>query len=290
MITIHPFSPELFLRIIEEYRINSLVTPPHILGLTLSHENIKTTDLSSLRVYGCGGSMVAEELSNQMQKYLPNGTLCVGYGISEIPNIVALNQPPKSGAVGLLREGLRVKIVDVNGNQCGVNESGEIRIKIPCIFNGYYDNEEMTRNSFDADGWFMTGDIGHFDEDGYLFHGGRQKDILKYCNHQISPSEIESLLMEHPAVKQVCVVGVPDLICTDLPAAAIVTKDNVQLTADELQHFTEGKLSDYKKLRGGVYFVDSLPMTPSGKCLKRIVKENVIQLFNNNNIANISSK
>lgn len=130
----------------------------------------------------------------------------------------------------------------------------------------------------------------------------RKKDILTFCNYHISPSEIEGLLINHPAIKQVCVVGIPDADSTDLPAAVVIRNQGACISeekilnlvsrkcifayynfnVDSLKHnltFAE-KLSDHKRLRGGVYFVDKLPMTPSGKIVKRIVKEMAIKFYN----------
>lgn len=202
---------------------------------------MEKTDISSIRHYLCGGSIVAEELCAQMRRHLPNGDVCVGYGLSEIGGIASFNKPPRSGSVGLLCNGVQTKLVNEDGKQCGINETGELSLKVPFKFAGYYGNDDMTQNAFDSDGWFLTGDVGYFDADGYLYIVDRKKDILKYCNYQISPSEIESLLIQHPAIKQVCVVGVPDLICTDLPAAVIVKQDDADLTEEDVYQLAESK-------------------------------------------------
>lgn len=208
----------------------------------MKHEDIDKTDISSVRHYLCGGSTVAEELCMQMGKRLPNGNVYVGYGLSEIGGIVSFNKPPRSGSVGLLCGGVQTKIVDDDGKLCDIIETGELCLKVPYKFTGYYGNSEMTRNAFDTDGWFITGDIGYFDADGYLYIVDRKKDILKYCNYQISPSEIESILIKHPGIKQVCVVGVPDLVCTDLPAAVIVKQDDdIQLTEENIHKLAESE-------------------------------------------------
>lgn len=243
LITTNQFTAERCLRMIEEYQVNYLMSPPYQLAKMLKNDSIHTTDLSSIRMVGCGGNALANDLRIQIQKFLPRGFVAVAYGLTEMAGVVTANIPPKTGAVGLLNRNLHVKIIDNDGNKCGVNESGEICIKYPYKFLGYYNDEEMTSNAFDADGWFMTGDIGQFDEDGYLFYVDRKKDILKYCNYPIPPSEIEGLLMEHPSIEQVCVVGIPDPICTDLPAAVIVAKNN--LTVEEVHKFTEGQCHEY---------------------------------------------
>lgn len=196
-----------------------------------------------------------------------------------------------------------MKIVDDDGNRCGVNVDGEICLKTTYKFIGYYNNREATEELFDKEGFLKTGDIGHFDEDGDLFIVDRKKDLLKYCNFQISPSEIDSYLIESPAIKSACVVGIPDPLVTDLPAAVVVRADGSNITEEEICNMVAGNanpstklmiahkssflfysvldhFADYCKLRGGVYFVDSLPLTPSGKMLRRKAKEMAIEQYN----------
>lgn len=140
----------------------------------------------------------------------------------------------------------------------------------------------------DKDGWIHTGDIGHFEEDGQLYVTGRNKEMFKYSNYQIVPSELEEILETHSGVLQAVVVGIPDPTYIDLPAAVIVRKNGSTVTEEELIKFMEGKVMDYKKFRGGIYFVNELPMTPSGKIRKIKVRELAISLFkaksNKNNL------
>lgn len=252
---------------------------PYQMGLVVNSEHFHNSDLSSIGRFLCGGSIVPEDLCRRLRTRLPNGIIYNAYALSESCSQVSFNMPPKLDSAGLLNVNFLVKIVDDQENHCGVNESGEICLKPPYKFMGYYGNAEATRNAFDADGWFLTGDIGYFDADGYLFVIDRKKDILKYCNYQISPGEIEKVIIEHPGVAQVCVVGIPDLICTDLPAAVIVKSKGASVTEDDVLKYLDGKFMDFKKLRGGVYFVDDLPRTPSGKVLKRLVKEIAVELY-----------
>lgn len=260
VITTAKFSPDNFLKAIEKYKVTFVMTPPSQLALTLKHATIDQWDLSSVRYYMCGGSIVAEDLCKQIRKYLPNGDINVGYGLSEIGGIATCNLPPKSGSVGLLANGVQMKIIDDNGRRLGVNERGEICMKLPYKFVGYYGNESTSKNAFDKEDWFLTGDIGYLDEDGYVYINERKKDILKYSNYQITPSEIENCLIEHPAIKQVSVVGIPDIVYTDLPAAVIVINDNAKLTEKEVQEFAAGKRS-FRELRNmSVFYLHKLSL------------------------------
>lgn len=200
------------------------------------------SDLSSIRYFVSVGSKLSDDLYEAVQAHLPNGNLYCGYGMSEKSGMITLNCPiPKPSSVGLLSTGYHMKIVDENGDRCGINEDGEIGLKSNFKFLGYYDNEEITSSAFDSDGWFLTGDIGHCDEDGYLYIVDRKKDLLKYCNYQVSPTEIESILLKHPGIKQVTVIGIPDPASTELPAAVIVKHDDVDVSADEVMEMVAGK-------------------------------------------------
>lgn len=280
IITTKEFSPDLMLEMIEKYQITHTFTPPSSIAMTIKCPAIKTTNLSSLQSWWSGGSFVHNEIIEKMNRYLPNGEVNIGYGITEIAGGIAIDFPHlKAHTVGQLAPGVSLKIVDENGLRLGPGRDGEICFDSKYKFLGYYGNAEATQEMFDDDGFVMSGDIGHFDDDGYLYLVDRKKDILKYKNRQISPSEIESVIMKHDGVKMVSVVGVPDIECTDLPAAVIIKSEQSTVTSSEISQMVQSKLNDAKQLRGGIYFMDSLPMTPSGKVIRRKVKEIVIELY-----------
>lgn len=181
-------------------------------------------------------------------------------------------------SVGKLSNDITVKILDDEGNHLAVNEVGELLIQTQFEFLGYYNNPEATLEALDSDNWIHSGDLGKIDEEGYLYIVDRKKDIIKYSNYQINPSEIEEVLERIDGVGTVCVVGIPDLVATDLPAAVIIRKIGSNLTESDVLNEVAKTLPDYKQLRGGVYFVDELPMTPSGKVKKRLVKTMAIEL------------
>ncbi|XP_055297301.1 uncharacterized protein LOC129565940 [Sitodiplosis mosellana] len=281
IITTEALSPELQLRLIEKYKVTTTANAPHQIVLMLKSDELAKADLSSLKSWFVGGSKVPFHVKTEMSSFLPNGNVHVGYGISEIGGVVALDFPQPSGkdCVGRLTVGIRVKIIDDQGQRCEVNVDGEICLKVNYRILGYYGNQKATDDLFDDEGFYMTGDIGHFDEDGYLFIVDRKKDILKYCSFQISPSEIDAYLIESPGIKSACVVGIPNEFATDLPAAVIVRANGSNISEKEVFDLIADHFADHYKLRGGVYFVDSLPTTPSGKVLRRKVKETVISLI-----------
>ncbi|XP_055297521.1 luciferin 4-monooxygenase-like [Sitodiplosis mosellana] len=285
IITTEAYSPELQLRIVEQYKVTFAMNAPYQLVLMMKSDQFTKTDLSSLKLQMVGGSKVPFHVQSEMNFNLSNGNVHVGYGMSEIAGIASLDYPGPSGkdSIGRLINGIRVKIIDDQGQRCGVNVDGEICLKVNYRFLGYYGNQKATDDLFDDEGFLMTGDIGHFDEDGYLFIVDRKKDLLKYCNFQISPSEIDAYLIETPGIKSACVVGIPDDVATDLPAAVIVRANGSNISEEKVFDLVADHFADHCKLRGGVYFVDSLPTTPSGKVLRRKVKEIAVSSFNSQN-------
>jgi fatty-acyl-CoA synthase len=164
-----------------------------------------------------------------------------------------------------------LRIVDENDKPVRVGEVGEIICQSPLATHGYYKNPEATNASF-RDGWFYTGDLGYFDEEGYLFVAGRKKDMVKSGGISIYPLEIEGVLYQHPDVVEAAVIGVPDVQWGEALKAVAVLKEGAKITGDELRQFCKDRLSSYKVPKS-VDFVASLPHTEVGKVNKVKVRE-----------------
>lgn len=242
IITTEVFSPELELRLIEKYKVTWILNAPHHVVMIMNSDRFEKTDFSSIRYFTVGGSKVPFHVKNELNRRLPNGEVVIVYGMSEIGGIITYDFPITRGKdiVGRLCDGIRAKIIDDHGNRCGVNEDGEICLKINYKFLGYHNNQKATDEIFDEEGFIVTGDIGHFDADGDLFVTGRKKELLKYCGFQISPSEIDAYLMESPDIKSACVVGIPDTVAMDLPAAAIVRAEGSKISEKEVADLVAG--------------------------------------------------
>jgi len=248
--------------------------------LILQDPNLDTMDISTLRMYLCTGGMVSHDLCDRMNKRLTRGAVCVAYAMSETAGAISINiSSLRPGAVGQLLPGFNAKIINESEENCGIEEIGEVYLKTSYKFIGYYGDVENTNKTMDSDGWIRTGDVGYFDNEGFLFLVDRQKEILKYCNDQVSPSELENVLLQHPGIANVCVVGIPDDMAFELPAAVVIKTTTSDVSEEEIHALMKDKLSDSKQLRGGVYFVESLPLTPSGKVLRRKVKEIALQHY-----------
>ena len=137
---------------------------------------------------------------------------------------------------------------------------------------GYYMRPAAQTDNFTQDGWFRTGDMGYFDENGLLFLIGRLKDVIKVDGFQVAPADLESLLLSHEAVAEAAVVGVPDDIYCEAPKAFVVIKDNMSVAADEIREFVDQQVSKLEQLRGGIEILSRMPMISFGKIDRKKLK------------------
>lgn len=215
----------------------------HCLVLTLKCEQFYSANLSSVRMIFSGGSKLSISTALEMLKYLKKGRVMQMYGMSEVGGSISasLVSTEQDTSLGKLLYGIQAKIIDDDGNRQGINECGEICLKAKFKFLGYICNEEATKNAIDSDGFLMTGDVGYFDDVGNLYLIDRVKDMFKYCSSQVSPTEIEQCLIQYPSIKAVCVVGVPDPIAGDLPAAVIIRNSSkAPITQQEIEQMVAG--------------------------------------------------
>lgn len=241
IITTERFTPGLMISLIEKYKVTTTMSAPAILGMMLQWPTIKTADLSSMRLILCGGGVLHLELINRLQAVMPNAYIGTGYGTSEAVGGITGSYPDyRDGAVGHVTAGMEIQIIDDDNKKCGPNENGEVVIRSPYNFLGYINNEQATKESFNKDGFILTGDIGYFDSDGFLFLVDRKKEIMKFQSKQVSPQEIENLIIGLKGVKAVCVVGVPDKVDGDLPAAVIIKSADSNLKADDVHAIVKG--------------------------------------------------
>ena len=141
------------------------------------------------------------------------------------------------------------------------------------MMKGYLNNEKATRDMIDDDGWLYTGDVGHIKENDCFVISDRYKELIKYKGLQVAPAELEDLLQKHPAILDAAVIGMPDDRAGELPRAYVVCKPDAYATPPDILKYVEGHVADYKRLRGDVEFVKEIPRSPSGKILRRILRD-----------------
>jgi len=194
-----------------------------------------------------------------------------GYGLSETSPVASFNRRDrerKPGSIGLPLAGIEMRVVGADGAEVPRGEVGEIAIRGHNVMKGYWNRPEATAEVLDEEGWFRTGDIGRVDEDGYFFIVDRKKELVIRGGYNVYPREVEEVLYEHPAVREVAVIGVPHDDLGEEVAAAIALKAGAQATAGELRAFVKDRVAAYKYPRV-VWLVDELPKGPTGKILKR---------------------
>ncbi|KAF4618282.1 hypothetical protein D9613_011669 [Agrocybe pediades] len=281
-----------FLKNVEQYRITHLAIVPPQAILLCKHPAAKVADLSSVRSCLLGAAPTSAEIIEQLLNRLPGIDLGQGYGMSETTGAVSKwpiwQKVGVFGSSGRLVPGTFAKVVKPDGTLAKIGEEGELYVKGMQICMGYYKNEQATRELFD-DGWLKTGDVVRFDEDGELFILDRIKEFIKVRGFQVAPAELEGHLLAHPSIADAGVVGIPDEYSGELPLAFIVlqptalekARNDTNASAalkDEIFKYVADAKSRYKRLSGGIVFTDALPKSPSGKLLRRVLREQAAQL------------
>lgn len=248
VITTKSYSPEYFLELIEKYKVKHIFASLQQINSALKDKNIQTTDLSSVSSVVVGGRKLPHNDYAAIRNYFKNAVLynmfgkkkiisfryaiCLftfySLGLSELGGAISVSrgfQLTLNGR-GKLMNGIKVKIVDQNGNRLVIGERGRIFVKSDYYFNGYYGKAEI--GAFvDKENFLKTGEFGYFDVDGYLHVLGRECDMIRYENIQIVPEEIEEVLSQHPAVKCVCVVGVNNLVTALIVRNGTISENEV---------------------------------------------------------------
>jgi acyl-CoA synthetase (AMP-forming)/AMP-acid ligase II len=272
IVTLPRFDLEAFLRAIQEYRATlTIVVPPVALALA-GHPLVNSYDPSSLRLLGVGAAPLGANLEQRCAERLGCMT-GQGLGMTEAAALIAVGSldVPRRGSVGRLVPNTEARIVDPeSGADLGAGRTGELWVRSPQLMRGYRDCPGATAFTIDADGWLHTGDLCYFDEDGYLYVVDRLKELIKYKGYQVAPAELEHLLLTHPAVADAAVVPRPDPDAGEVPVAHVALRG--QATAEELMAYLAERLAPYKRLRA-VRVTDSVPRSPSGKLLRRVLVE-----------------
>lgn len=267
-------------RLIARHRITNIFTVPTILKMLVEHPAADAHDHSSLRyIIYAGAPMYREDQKAALAKL---GKVIVQYfGLGEVTGNItvlppALHDPEdgpnaRIGTCGFERTGMQVQIQDDEGRELPAGEQGEICVVGPAVFAGYYDNPEANAKSF-RDGWFRTGDLGHIDEQGFLYITGRASDMYISGGSNIYPREIEEKILTHPAIAEVAVVGVPDPVWGEVGIAVCVSRAGSQASEAELAEFLAEKIARYKMPKRFLFW-EALPKSGYGKVPKRMVKD-----------------
>lgn len=277
------FDAEQVFRLIEEYRVTNMFVAPTMLKLMIESLGEVKYDFSSLRSlnYG-GGPMLVEDLKKAIEKLGP--CLVQLYGQAESPMTITylpdwehdLEGPAEKlrrlSSAGFPRTDVEVRIFDNDDNELPAGEIGEIVTRSDLVMRGYWRDPDATAKTL-RNGWLHTGDVGYIDENGYLFIMDRSKDMIISGGENIYPREIEEVIIKHPAVREVAVIGVPDAKWGEAVKAVVSVVSGESLTEDEVIAFCKDHIASYKKPKS-VDFVDGLPKNNYGKILKSVLRAN----------------
>ncbi len=244
---------------------------PTMYSAVLNSDERENYDASSLRVGIAGGQAMPVEVMERFEQAFGIEVL-EGYGLSETCAVGTFNYPGerKPGSIGRPVEGIEVKIVDDDRNEVSQGEIGEIAIKGANVMKEYWNKPDETAEEL-REGWFHTGDMGHIDEDGFVFIDDRKKDMIIRGGENVYPREIEEVLYQHDGIEEVAVVGVEHERLGEEVGAAVVLKEKDSVSVDELRDFALERLAKFK-CPTKIWFLDELPKGPTGKILKREIE------------------
>ncbi|HUW64198.1 MAG TPA: long-chain-fatty-acid--CoA ligase [Spirochaetia bacterium] len=275
VLTARRFTAPNALKYIADFKVTHFAGVPTMYIYMLEEFTPERYDLSSWRFAQSAGASMPAEYINRIEKTFGVG-FCECYGATETSSTVTFGRlgHGRPGSVGLVAPGWMVKVTDGRGNDAPPGQVGELWVKGQGLFSGYWEKPHDTEAAF-RDGWFKTGDMGRVDEDGYHYLVDRKNDMIISGGYNVYPREVEDAIYGHPAVLEVVVIGLPDPVLGEIPAAYIVLKPGEQATAEDIRAFCKGILAPYKAPRR-VEFVATLPKGPTGKILKRIVRDQIL--------------
>lgn len=269
------FSLPEFFEVIQKEKVTAFFAVPTMFARISEHPNLRDYDLSSLRLLFTGGALTSAQLKEKLMSAFPHSTLDDLMGLTEggplttfLPHRDAFRKP---GSVGRAHFSQMVRVVNEKGEDVRGEEVGEIIVKGPAVMKGYYKNPQATDRAL-RDGWLYTGDLARVDEDGYQYLVVRRTDLIVTGGENVYPAEVERVLLEHPEVKEVAVIGVKDKEWGERVMAVVIPKEGKEPTEEEILSFCKGKLAGYKRPRS-VAFIDELPKNQLGKVLYKELRD-----------------
>jgi acyl-CoA synthetase (AMP-forming)/AMP-acid ligase II len=284
VVVLGAFDAESFLRAVEKHRVTQAPMAPTMLAMMLENPAMQKYDLSSLRSFGYGASSMPLEVLRRGFKAFPGVGFGTGFGMTELAgNVMAMGKADHVraaehglsiiGSVGKQMPLSRVRVLLDDNSDAPPGVPGEIVVKGDQVLKGYWNNPKATEDSF-IDGWFRTGDVGRWDEDGYLYIVDRKKDMILTGGENVYPREVEEVLYEHPAIAEAAVIGTPDPKWGESVVAVLRLREGGKVDASEVVAFCRERIASYKKPKF-VCYVAELPKNASGKILKRELRDRI---------------
>ncbi|XP_049875374.1 uncharacterized protein LOC126373311 isoform X1 [Pectinophora gossypiella] len=275
IVTLPRFQPETFLSSLKNQKVSLLYAAPPMVLFLGAHATTTKEHLQSVDKIMCGAApLPKKDVDRVLEKMNPSANFIQLYGLTETSPLVSAMAVGATNytSVGFAMANTELKIVDSDLKHLGPNKVGELLIRGPQVMKGYRDNHEATKACISEDGWFRSGDFAFLDESGQVTIADRLKELIKVKGYQVPPAELESVLKEHPAVLDAGVIGIPDARTGEVPKAFVVLKEGHKENKEDILDFVKERVADFKRIKD-ITFMDSLPKNPSGKLLRRVLKE-----------------
>jgi long-chain acyl-CoA synthetase len=274
-ILIPKFDADLMVEAFNQYHPTFFPGVPTLYISLLNHPKIRECGLEWVRRFNSGSAPLPVEVISAFET-ITGQTLTEGYGLTEtspVTHSTPFLAKRKPGSIGLPLTGTECRIVDIETGtrELGVGEDGELCIRGPQVMKGYWRKPEETANAI-RDGWFYTGDVARMDEDGFFYIVQRKKDMIIVSGFNVYPNEVEEVLFTHPAIREACVIGVPDKYRGEAVKAFVVLKEGAVASTEELDDHCRERLAKYK-LPSFIEFLPALPKSAVGKVLRRTLRE-----------------
>ena len=296
VVTLPKFEPASFLGAVQKYRSNFLFIVPPIVSFLAKHPVVASFDLSHVTTMFSGAAPLDGDTQRAVETRFKQVSVRQGYGMTEASPITHSERPGEKGVPGSVGKALvdtECRIVDPVTGQVlppGRANVGELQLRGPQVMMGYHNNAKATADTILPGGWLRTGDLVCVDENGVYFIVDRLKELIKCKGLQVAPAELEGLLLGHPLIYDAAVVPKPDDRAGEVPVAFVVTRaallrsmgknaeaDALQeVKAADVQAWVAGKVAEYKRI-AEVHFVDTIPKNPSGKILRRVLRDRLLQ-------------
>lgn len=264
------FTPDTIAGLMEKYHVTWTHTVPSIGGLLL-RGNLEEYDLSHLKLIALMGATVPPSFLTALKRIVPSAAAIQGYGLTETSPLLTLVPPgyddDKTGTIGKALPGVEIRLVDAAGNDVGTDEPGEIVVRGPKVFSGYYGNPDLTDRVM-QDGWFHTGDVARRDDDGFYYHLGRLDDLIITGGLNVFPAEVEAAAAQCPFVRESVVYAVPDANRGQVIGMDVCPRDGCEINIRDLRAFLQKHLASYK-IPARINPVDAISHTPTGKPIRK---------------------
>jgi long-chain acyl-CoA synthetase len=265
------FNPADWVKLAEQHQAQGSALVPSMIQMLLG-QPLEKADLSALTAISSGAAPLPDEVRREFEARVPSATIYEGYGCTEAATLISANSvgARRAGSVGLPVPGCEVTILDDDGKALPPGQDGEICVRSPGVMTGYW--HDPGSSALPGDGWLHTGDIGHLDDDGYLYVVDRKKDLIIRGGFNVFPRDVEEVLVAHPAVDQAGVVGRPDGRLGEEVVAFVSLRQDAEITADELTRYAKEHLAATKYPRQ-ITIVQAIPLTSVGKLDRKKLRE-----------------